>query len=87
VQSFYFRALFFGLKMGQTCDAATASFYFTGLQHHGNRLTQGQEARGVKRGASKGELEKGVCNIYIYITKKKKEKTEERGDCSRLVAE
>lgn len=49
--------------MGQTCDDENASFYFTGLQHHGNRLTQGPVARGGGVQKLGGKLEKGVCNI------------------------
>jgi len=66
--------------MGQTCDAATASFYFTGLQHHGNRLTQGQEARGVKRGGlQRGVGERGMQYIYIYYKKKRRKKLRKEG--------
>lgn len=59
--------------MGQTCDDENASFYFTGLQHHGNRLTQGPVARGGVFRSWVGSWRKGYA-IYKYKCRRGKKR-------------
>jgi len=66
--------------MGQTCDAATASFYFTGLQQSWQPANPGAGGKGGQKGGlQRGVGERGMQYIYIYYKKKRRKKLRKEG--------